>query len=132
MPGSSVRPSGRPPRDVTALAGLLAVAGVAHFVAPKPFESIVPRALPARRALVHASGVAELACAAGLVAPRTRRAAGYATAALMVAVFPANVQMTVTALRSPRASTGYRAATIARLPLQWPLVRTAWKAARSG
>ncbi|MGH1564870.1 DoxX family protein [Mumia sp. DW29H23] len=120
----------RPARDVTALAALLAGMGVAHFAKPKPFERIVPRALPAKRALVHASGVAEVACAAGLLHPRTRRAAGYATTALLVAVFPANVQMAADVSRSRRASTAFKVGTIARLPLQLPLIRISWKATR--
>ena len=55
----------------------------------------MPRVLPDHRALVYVSGVAELLCAAGLLVPATRRPAGYASAALLVAVFPANVQMSV-------------------------------------
>jgi uncharacterized membrane protein len=115
-------------RDVKALAGLLAVAGVAHFVAPAPFERIVPRALPRKRELVLASGAVEVACAAMLAHPRTRRAGGAASAALLVSVFPANVQMTVDVLRSRRTSTWFKVGTVARLPLQAPLVRTALKA----
>lgn len=118
-------------RDVKALAGLLAVSGVAHFVRPRPFESIVPAPLPYKRELVYVSGVAELACSAALLRPRTSVAGGYATAALMLAVFPANVQMAVRAVRSRRAPAWYTAATLVRLPLQAPLVRTALKAARS-
>lgn len=114
-----------------ALAGLLAVAGVAHFVAPRPFESIVPEPLPRKRELVHASGVAEIVCAGLLVNERTRRVGGLAAAALLVGVFPANVQMSVSALRSRRASPLYKIGTVGRLPLQVPLVRTALKAARS-
>jgi uncharacterized membrane protein len=113
------------------LAGLLAVAGVGHFVVPRPFEAIVPRALGDPGPWVRVSGVAELACAAALAVPRTRRAAGLAAAVLFVAVFPANVQMTVTALRSERASKAYRAATVARLPLQAPLVRQGLRLARA-
>lgn len=121
----------RPARDVTALAALFAAAGVTHFVKPRPYERIVPKPLPAKRALVHASGVAEVACAAGLLHPRTRRAAGYASAALLVAVFPANVQMAADAVRSRRASTAYKVGTLVRLPLQAPLIRTAWRATRT-
>jgi uncharacterized membrane protein len=119
-----VSPSWRP------LAGLLAVAGIGHFVVPRPFEAIVPRALGDPKPWVAASGVAELACAAALAAPRTRRAAGLVSAVLFVAVFPANVQMTVTAFRSERTSAAYRAATVARLPLQVPLVVQALRIAR--
>ena len=121
-------------KDGMALAGLFVASGTMHFVRPQVFESIVPTQLPWRRALVHASGVAEIACAAGLVVPRTRRVAGLASAALLVAVFPANVTMTGQARRrlgrDPRnvRKQGYLAATVARLPLQWPMVRTALRA----
>jgi len=101
------------------LAGLLAGAGVAHFAVPGPFTRIVPKALPYPELLVAASGVAEMACAAMIAHPRTRRFGGWATAALFIVVFPANVQM---ALDSGRGSAAYQAATWARLPLQVPLV----------
>lgn len=128
-------PTSAPSRDVAALGVLLAGSGVLHLVRPQVFERIVPRGLPWPRSLVYASGVAELACAAGLARPATRRAAGWCSAALLVAVFPANVQMAVTHGRraSRRRDTPARlafAGTLARLPLQWPLVRTALRAAR--
>jgi len=110
------------------LAGMLTVTGTLHFVVPRPFADIVPPALPEPLALVYASGLAELACAAGLAVPRTRRAAGWATAALFVAVFPGNVQM---ALDAGDRSDAYRWATYARLPLQVPLVWWGVSAARS-
>ena len=117
-------------RDVKALAALLAVAGVAHFVKPEPFERIVPRALPAHSELVYASGAVELGAAAMLAHPRTRRAGGALAAALLVGVFPANVQMTVDVLRSERAPRWFTAGTLARLPLQAPMIRTALRARR--
>ncbi len=121
-------------RDITGLATLLATSGVIHLVRPEVYEGIVPRVLPAKRLLVHASGILELACAAGLLHPATRRAAGWTSAALLVAVFPANVQMSVdhgkrAARRGDTGSRATFAATVARLPLQWPLVRTALRAA---
>ena len=105
-----------------------------HLVRPEVFEGIVPRMLPNRRALVYVSGVAELLCAAGLLVPATRRPAGYASAALLVAVFPANVQMSVAhgrraQRRGDPASRASFAATLARLPLQVPMIRTALRAA---
>ena len=115
-------------RSTTGLAGLFAVLGILHFAKPKPFEQIVPRALPAKKELVYASGAAELACAAGLLHPRTRRAAGLASAALLVAVLPANVQMALDLNR--KGSTTAKAIGFARLPLQLPLIRAALKAAR--
>ena len=69
-----------------------------------------------------APGVAEIACAAALVVPRTRRLGALASAALFLGVFPGNVTMAARAVRSPRASTRTKVLTLARLPLQVPLV----------
>ena len=107
--------------------------GVLHLVRPAVFEPIVPGVLPAPRLLVHLSGVAELACAAGLVLPPARRWAGWASAVLLVAIFPANVTMAVDAWqdwRAGRASGPYLAGTLVRLPLQLPLVWWAWRVTR--
>lgn len=121
-------------RDVVALAALFLTSGATHLVRPQVFEPIVPRALPARRGLVYASGLAEILCAAGLLVPRTRVAAGWASAALLVAVFPANVQMSLDAARRATrrrdlASAALLGGTLARLPLQWPMVRAALRSA---
>lgn len=100
--------------------------GVLHFAAPKPFDSIVPPQLPgSARAYTYASGVAEIGVAAALAVPRTRRLGGSLAAMLFVAVFPANIQFTVDSLRNPKASTLVRIASVARLPLQIPMIRTA-------
>jgi uncharacterized membrane protein len=118
-------------RDLQALAAAFATSGTIHMVKPQVFEAIVPKALPARRGLVYASGIAELVCAAGLLHPATRKAAGWASAALLVAVFPGNVQMAVTEGKRASRGTGSRGkqvATLIRLPLQIPLIRTALKA----
>ena len=109
------------------LAALLLVTGSLHFVVPAPFDAIVPGFLGAPRLWTYASGVAELACAAGLLVPRTRRAAGWACAALFVAVFPANLQMAVDALRGD----GSVLVSLLRLPLQVPLVVCAVYVART-
>ncbi len=135
MRGRSVRSAqasrGSPPADVALLASIFAVSGVLHGVAPARFERIVPRRLPHRRGLVYASGAAELVCAAGLLVPSTRSRAGLVSAALLVAIFPANVQMAVDVLGSRRSTPLMKAAVLARLPLQGPLVRTGWRAYRS-
>ena len=107
--------------------------GTLHLVRPGIFEPIVPDALPAARTLVLLSGVAELACAAGLVWRRTRVLAGWAAAVLLVAIFPANVTMSVHAAqdwRAGEASGLYLAGTLVRLPLQVPLIWWAWRVTR--
>jgi uncharacterized membrane protein len=112
------------------LAGLLATAGVSHFVAPRQYDATIPRALPgAPRTWTYVSGAAELALAAGVALPRTRRAAALATAAFFVGVFPANVQMAVDWRDRPAA---LKAAALARLPLQVPLVLWARGVAKGG
>jgi uncharacterized membrane protein len=116
------------PRDVAALAAVFAVSGVLHFLMPRPYERIVPRALPRKRDLVYASGAAELVCAAGLTHPRTRPAAGWGSLAVLLAVYPANLQMAVDAQRTRSAA--YKVGTLLRLPLQLPMIRTALRAAR--
>jgi uncharacterized membrane protein len=74
-------------------------AGVMHFVIPDTYEAIVPRGLPRRRVLVYASGAAEIAGGAGVMHPRTRRAASWWSVATLIAVFPANVNMALNADR---------------------------------
>lgn len=112
------------------LAALLGTAGVLHLVRPQPFATIVPRWLGDPAPWVLVSGLAEIACAVGLASPKLRRPTALATAGLLVAVFPANIQMAVAAMCSQEASTAYRALTIARLPLQVPLVLWAWRLRR--
>ncbi|MGC9544318.1 DoxX family protein [Streptomyces sp. UG1] len=110
----------RSERSPLLLAGLLAAAGVTHFTAPRQYDAVVPSALPGTpRTWTYASGVAELALAAGVALPRTRKAAALATAAFFVGVFPANVKMAVDWRHRPAPQ---KAAAFGRLPLQIPLV----------
>lgn len=118
-------------RDIKLLGGLLVGAGALHFVKPRLFEQIVPRKLPYAKELVLVSGAVEVAAGAMLFEPRTRRFGGVLAALLLAAVYPANFQMTADGMRSRRAPAWYKAALIARLPLQVPMIRIALKAARS-
>lgn len=110
------------------LALIFGAAGVLHFVAPLPYVRIVPPALPNAPLLVTLSGIAELVGAIGLLIPRTRRAAGFGLIALLVAVFPANVQMLLLA-HADGASPLWQALLTARLPLQPLLIWWVWRAA---
>ena len=102
-------------------------AGVMHFVIPSTYEAIMPDFLPAQRELVYASGVAEIAGGAGVMHPRTRRAGMWLSIATLVAVFPANLHM---ALSADRYEDIPPAALWARLPLQALLIAWAWSAGR--
>lgn len=107
------------------LAGMMLTAGVLHFVRPEGFVAIVPDYLPAHRALVSISGVAELLGGLGLLLPPTRRMAAWGLIALYVAVFPANVNMAVHGLGLPPGShAGW--VLWARLPLQLLLMGWAY------
>ncbi|MFI8915067.1 hypothetical protein ACIGW4_26050 [Streptomyces sp. NPDC053513] len=112
MPGSTT--------SARLLSGLLIGAGVAHFVAPRQFDAMVPRSLPGSpRTWTHLSGLAEIAVGAAVAHPRTRGAGALAAAGLFTAVFPANVKMAYDWRHRPAP---LRAAALARLPLQVPLV----------
>ena len=122
------------PRDTAALAAIFAVSGVVHLVKPEVYEPLMPSWVPRHREVILGSGVAELACAAGLAVPATRRTAGWASALLLLAVFPGNVHMAADAQRIRSTSTRarrFKAVTLLRLPVQWPLIRAALKVARS-
>ena len=120
----------RSPRSPLLLAGLLATGGVAHFAVPRSFDATIPKALPGKpRTWTYVSGAVELALAAGLVLPKTRRTAALATSAFFVGVFPANVKMAVDWRHRP---TPQKAAALGRLPLQLPLVLWARGIAKNG
>jgi len=115
--------------SVGALVALLGGAGVTHFVRPAPYDAIIPRTLPGDpRTWTYVSGAAELALAAAVAIPRTRRVGGLAAAALFTAVFPANVRMAIDWKDRPAPR---RVAAYARLPLQAPLVWWALRVAGS-
>ena len=72
------------------LIAFYAVAGVGHLLATAAMVRITPGWVPYPEAVVIATGLCELAGAAGLVSGRWRRAAGWALALYAVCVFPAN------------------------------------------
>ncbi|MFD1151289.1 DoxX family protein [Saccharothrix hoggarensis] len=112
-----------------ALAGLLGAAGVTHFAKPKPYDAIVPRALPGKpRTWTYVSGAVEVALAAAVAVPRTRGLGGKLAAGFFAAVFPANVKMAYDyRAKSPKA----RVIAFGRLPLQVPLILWALRVGRS-
>jgi uncharacterized membrane protein len=99
--------------------------GVLHFVAPKPFDDIIPEELPGTaRFYTYASGVAEVGVGALLMAPQTRRVGALSAIALYVGVFPGNVNMVRLWKNKPLPM---RIGAVARLPLQIPMITQAWK-----
>jgi uncharacterized membrane protein len=111
------------------LAAGFVFAGVMHFAITGQYVHIMPPWLPLHRELVLLSGVCEVAGGFGLLVPRTRRAAAIGLVVLLVAVFPANVQMLLNA-RASHAPALAEGLLWARLPLQVALI--AWVAAAAG
>lgn len=74
------------------LVAFFALAGVAHLLVTDAMVRITPAWVPFPHVVVVATGLCELAGAAGLVTRRWRRAAGWALAAYAVCVFPANIK----------------------------------------
>jgi uncharacterized membrane protein len=100
---------------------LFGASGTVHMLSPRTFEPLIPRWLPYPRGIVYASGIAEIACAGGLL-KRTRWARG-ASALLLLGIFPGNIQTAVTESRlSPGRHTKRQALAIGRLPLQFVLI----------
>jgi len=105
------------------LVALLGAAGTTHFVSPGFYEPIVPRPLGSARAWVFGSGVVELATAALVAVPRTRRFGALLAAATFVAVFPANVKAALDGgMQHLDPPMNTPAAAWLRLPFQAPLV----------
>lgn len=115
-------------RTRAAMVVIFATAGTFHFLAPHRFTSIVPPWMPRADVLVALSGVAELAGAAGLVWARSRHWAGWGLIALLVAVFPANIQMLISNSGAP---IWWQIVLWLRLPLQPLMMWLVWRAAIS-
>lgn len=103
------------------LALFFALAGLNHFRNPQPYLGMMPPYVPFHEALNLISGAAEVAGAIGLLITALRRAAAWGLMALLIAVFPANIQV---------ALHGWPGVSLpvwvlwARLPLQFVLL--AW------
>ncbi|HET8639392.1 MAG TPA: DoxX family protein [Solirubrobacterales bacterium] len=120
-------------RSQRLLAVFFTFAGAMHFVRPRFYEAIVPPSLEEmKEEIVAVSGVAEIAGAAAVLHPASRRLGRWWLLALLVAVFPANVHMAV----NPEQVKGLdlnripRWALWARLPLQPLAMFWVWRATR--
>ena len=70
-----------------------ALAGLYHFINPAFYLRMMPPYLPWHLFLVYLSGFFEAALGLLLLVPKYTRLAAWGLIALLVAVFPANVQM---------------------------------------
>lgn len=103
-------------------------AGINHFVRTAFYLRMMPAYVPWHLALVQISGVAEVALGLLLLLPRLAPAAAWGVILLLVAVFPANLQMALHPETFPEFSP--RALWL-RLPLQAVMIAWAWWYTRS-
>jgi uncharacterized membrane protein len=120
-------------RSQKALTAFFTFMGTMHFVIPRSFEAIMPPSLPRHREAVIVSGLAEIAGAAAIVPARTRPFARWWLLSLLLAVFPANINMAVNPEQVRGLDLGRvpRWALWARLPLQPLAMLWVWRATRA-
>lgn len=110
------------------LAALLIGAGSMHFVSPQFFDDLVPSWVPGEpRFWTNVSGAAEIAVGALVANRRTERIGGWAAFALLLAVYPANIQDVID--HPPTDARGV--VSLVRLPVQLPLLAWALHHARA-
>ncbi len=97
------------------MAVLYFLAGINHFWHPRFYHKIMPSWLPWHKELVVISGIGEMVLAVLLLFAATRQAAAWGIIVLLIAVFPANIQMMINYQKKKHPLTWV---TVVRLPLQ--------------
>lgn len=77
---------------------ILVMTSSAHFISAEHMMLMLPDWVPARMALIYATGVLELILAIGLWIPRSMQNAGFAIALMLVAFLPANIYAALNSL----------------------------------
>ncbi|MBN9656317.1 hypothetical protein J0K78_18790 [Halobacillus sp. GSS1] len=76
-------------------------AGITHFMYDHGFARMLPSWVPLKLIIVYVTGITEWLLALLLVFPQTRRAAGFATAAFLFIVWPANFYAAIYGIPAP-------------------------------
>lgn len=100
--------------------------GIMHFRMPDAYMPMMPAYLPAHLFLIYLSGVAEIVCGVGVLIPRTRVLAAWATILLLIAVLPANIHIALHNVPVFGAKEGAGILNWVRLPVQGVLIAWAW------
>jgi uncharacterized membrane protein len=101
------------------------VAGISHFIIPDTYVKIVPPQLPYPEAIVYISGFFEILGGIGLLVPPTSQAAAWGLLVLIIAVYPANINMAVNHIHLDNIPDGNWFQAI-RLPFQFVLIAWAY------
>ena len=97
--------------------------GINHFINPAFYQKIMPPYLPFHSFLIFISGVFEILFALFLLSEKTRRLGAWLIIGLLIAIFPANIQMMLDFWQNKNP---HLWAAILRLPLQFVLIWWAW------
>lgn len=102
------------------LLGLLfIIGGIAHFTKTEFYLKAMPSYLPFHEVIVYASGVLEIVLGILLLISKTTRKAAFGIILLLIAVFPANVNMYINYTDFPDMT---ETALLIRLPIQLILI----------
>lgn len=101
------------------MALIYVAAGIYHFVAPGFYKKIMPPYIPYHMELIYISGVFEIGLGLLLLPASTRIYAAWGLLALLVAIFPANIQMAINFYQRKHP---YLWVAYLRLPLQVLLI----------
>lgn len=102
---------------------LLVFAGIAHFTKTQFYVDMMPSYLPLHLELVYLSGIIEIALGILLLIPKTTKIAAWGIILLLIAVFPANINMYLNSEDFPQMS---ETALLIRLPIQILLIAWAY------
>jgi len=105
------------------------LAGINHFVHPSFYEKIMPPYLPCHLSLIYISGICETGLGLLLLYQKARSVSAWGIILLLIAVFPANVQMFLNYLHENRPGLWI---SIVRLPLQIVLIGWAYNFTKPG
>lgn len=99
------------------------LAGINHFVHTDVYVRIMPVFIPLKEDMVYASGICEIIFSLLLLWTKTRKIGAALLVVLLIAVFPANIQMAVTAYHTHSDKLWLA---LVRLPVQALLIYWAW------
>lgn len=105
------------------MAGMYILAGLMHFIRPKTYGAIMPKYIPAKRAMVFWSGVAEIALGIGLCFEQTRTIAIWGIIAMLAVFMTVHFDM----LSNEKLKGKFPMwAIVLRIPLQFVLIYWAY------
>lgn len=105
------------------MAAFYVIAGINHFVSPVFYKKIMPPSVPWHSQFILLTGMAEIVLGILLLLPLTRRPAAWGIIILLIAIFPANLQMM---LNYKQEHHPYLWIAVLRLPLQILLILWAY------